>query len=437
MSRPASPAPEEAPPALPPRAPQRDSPRPTPATLAQAQQPAPSSTSPPAQPPAQPQVPPKTPTPPSNTNYALPTPLPTQGHPQPQPVNALPFSLSQYIPAPTPVLTKRDELRAADPTWAWKLALRLVSILVCLIGIGCVGWITARFTNNMYEADLSFYLDDGWTMPYTLSTFVVALLWSFVCVVVFFARKPNAPVHPGAQVGVDLILWLGFIGTGILAIVGTSSVAYWGSNDMLGYDYSGSGSGQYKSINGSWVYVSNSWSSYYGEDRSCNATGSASRYSSVFSSCEEKDAFVNAMWAQKGLRYNVDLTATVCQFIAMSMHLALFVWACVDTHKRNRRVSTKDAEKLAADIVMNMVRAGAIIPAPGPAHFQQVGQQPMGPGMMPVQTQQWQRQYNPQYLQPVAGPSTQRSPQQQMVQVPQVVVTPSSSNEKGAGVRYA
>jgi hypothetical protein len=335
--------------------------------------------------------------------------------------------------APTETIrTKREELEAGDAHWKWKIALRAVTIIVGLIGIGCAAWITAHFTDSSlggYSSYYYYYFDDAWTLPWTIITFTLSVVWSAACVIVFFARPGNAPVHPGAQVGCDLILWLGFIVTAAFALVGTLSVYGWGSDGSLGYS---SSSGDYtQASNGTWVWTtSSSSSSYYGSSsRSCESG------SSSFSSCAQQDAFVNALWDAKTQRYNLDLTATVCQFIALLMHFILFVWACVDTHRRNSRGVSKDAEKLAADIVMNMVKAGAIIPAPGQAYFPPMAHQgaPMGSAHMtyppqqfyPTQQTAWQHpgQYN--------TPNSQgKAP------IPQPAVA-SSSNEKGAGQRYA
>lgn len=339
------------------------------------------------------------------------------------------------VPTET-VKTKREELREGDAHWQWKIAFRTLTIILGLIGIGCAAWVVANSTSGALY--MSYYFDDEWLMPWTLITFSLSVIWSSACIITFFARRPNAPVHPGAQVGIDLILWLGYIGTGLCAVAGTLSISDWGFDGRMGY--TGTEDGYYKQAsNGTWVWQSTQYNSYYGEDRPCNAT-QASRYNSMFSSCEEQDAYVNDLWKVKTLRTNLDTTATVCQFLALLCHLVLFVWACVDTHRRNRRGVGKDAEKLAADIVMNMVKSGAIIPPPGQAHFRPqmaMAQQaaPMGfvyppqhyPQQYPQQFQPYPQQFPAQYPSAVA---------QGKAPVPQEAVAPSS-DEKSAGPRYA
>ena len=112
------------------------------------------------------------------------------------------------------IKTRREELEEGDAHWKWKIAFRAVSIIVGLIGIGCAAWITAHFTVDSLGSYSSsywfYYFDDAWTLPWTLITFALSVVWSAACIIVFFARRPTAPVHPGAQVGCDLVLWLGF-----------------------------------------------------------------------------------------------------------------------------------------------------------------------------------------------------------------------------------
>jgi hypothetical protein len=336
--------------------------------------------------------------------------------------------------APTETIkTKREELEAGDAHWKWKIALRAVTIIVGLIGIGCAAWITAHFSDSSlggYSSYYYYYFDDAWTLPWTLITFTLSVVWSAACVIVFFARRSNAPMHPGAQVGCDLILWLGFIVTATFALVGTLSVYGWGSDGSLGYS---SSSGEYtQASNGTWVWTtsSSSSSSYYGSSSRGCESGSYS-----FSSCAQQDAYVNALWDAKTQRYNLDLTATVCQFLALLLHFILFVWACVDTHRKNSRGVTKDAEKLAADIVMNMVKAGAIIPAPGQAYFPPMAHQgaPMGSAHMMYP----QQQYYPPQQTAWQNPGQYNTPVSQGKAPMTEPAVASSSNEKGAGHQYA
>jgi hypothetical protein len=142
------------------------------------------------------------------------------------------------------------------------------------------------------------------------------------------------------------------------------------------------------------VYVQSDYEARYGETRDCNSD--FNNYG--FHSCAEEDAYVNALWNARNKRVKVVTTGVVCQFVGLALHLALFIWACVDTHRRNKRKLSKDAEKLATDIVMNMIRNGAVVPGqnqnqdramqqPLLYHHQQPGRSPIAVPMMPPQPQ--------------------------------------------------
>jgi heme/copper-type cytochrome/quinol oxidase subunit 2 len=347
--------------------------------------------------------------------------------------------------------------------------MRVILVIIGIIGIGCAAWVLVNFGPGKSPYD--YERDDAWGMPWTLITFCLSVVWSFVCILVFFLRRPNAPVHPGAQVGVDLILWLAFIPTALFAIIAVSSVASLGESGRIGDDYwrsSSNGYYTYQASNNTWAWnatASGSYSSVYGYTRDCmrNATSYSSyNYGKTFSNCTEEDIYVNALWTGKSHRFNTELTATVCQFLGLFLHLVLFIWACVDTNRRKSRKVGKDAEKIAADIVMKMVQAGAIIPPPGaahmrpipgqmPPHMMQPGQIPphmMQPGQVPphmmqqgqipphMMQQMFPQQYQNQQHYGHFAPQVPQA-QQQPTTAAQPPTVASSSNEKGAGTRFA
>lgn len=393
---------------------------------------------------------------------------------QPQATSQTQTQIPAAIPAAQPIAqttttepqTLREKLNAGDANWQWKIGMRAVLVILGIIGIGCAAWTLVNFGpgKNPYE----YELDDAWAMPWTLITFCISVVWSFACILVFFLRRPNAPVHPGAQVGMDLVLWLAFIPTGLFAVVAVTSVASLGQSGRIGgYGYLSSSNGYYfyQQSNNTWAWnasASGSQSSYYGGMRDCmrnNTSYSSYSYGRTFTNCTEEDMYVNALWTGKSNRFNTELTATVCQFLGLLLHFVLFVWACVDTNRRNSSKVGKDAEKMAADIVMKMVQSGAIIPPPGaahmrpmpgqvPPHMMQYGQMPphmMQQGQIPPHMmqqmfpQQYQNQQHYGHFAPQAAPQAPQVPQQQQSQTtraPQPTVA-SSSNEKGAGPRFA
>ncbi|KAF2472420.1 uncharacterized protein BDR25DRAFT_302613 [Lindgomyces ingoldianus] len=255
--------------------------------------------------------------------------------------------------------TFRERLDAGEEYWRWKCGLRTVLVVIGLIGIGCMAWATQYAARGPY----TYQLDDSWTICWTLITFSLTVVWCLVALLVLFLRRPPAPVHPGVAVGLDLVIWLAYIPTALFAIVGVMNVLNFGSDGTIA-NYSSYGY-YTQASNGTWVWHQTDYDSYYNRTRTCDE-GYYYRYDSYgFSSCAEEDAYVNGLWAGKNRRAGVEMTGVVCQFLGLLLHLALFIWACVDTHRRNSRKVSKEAEKLAANIVMSMVRSGAVVQNPG------------------------------------------------------------------------
>lgn len=214
------------------------------------------------------------------------------------------------------------------------------------------------------KGPFQYTFDDSWALPWSLITFCISVLWCAVAILVLLFRKK--PVHPGVAVSMDLLLWLGYIPTALFAVVAVLSVLSWGEDGRIS---SYSSSGYYlQASNGTWIW--NAGSSSSTSPRDCSGYDSYSNYYSSrfnyygFKSCAEQDAYLNDIWQSKGRRAGIEMVVVVCQFVGLAFHIALFVWACVDTHYRNAKKVSKDAEQVAAEIVMNMVKSGAIIPAP-------------------------------------------------------------------------
>ena len=358
--------------------------------------------------------------------------------------------------------TYNEQLNAVDRYWKFKMALAIALILSGIIGIGCIGW--AVSTAKALPSDYAYGYDSTWSLPWGLITFSISVVWCFLCIMLFVIRK--RPVHPGVRVTMDLLLWLGFLVTALFALVALFDLLQWGEYGTL--DDSSFYSSRYGDYvlksNNTWVWESNSEDSGITYPRTCNGSSSSSSYwyyeTPPFANCAEMDAYVNALWHAKPNRARVELTGIVCQFLNLVLHFALFVWACVDTHKHRRSKVSKDAEMLAAGIVEKMVQNGTVIPSARQANVRASGWQgtyqnlPSGPNSArpsnsfsgqgqgqgtayPLQPQ------HPTYVQQIAAlqmgnykhkieegplpPLPARPPQQQQAQA-------GPSNEKAGGV---
>jgi hypothetical protein len=252
------------------------------------------------------------------------------------------------------------------------MGLTIALILVNLISIGCIGWAVQKAGGDMNG--FTYGYEERWALPWGLITSSISIVFCVICIARFLSRK--RPVHPGIRVTMDLLLWIGFIFTALLTLVALIDVIYWGSDGTIGsYEGFSDRYGSYElQRNNTWIWVadSSSSSSYYGVSygpRTCNSSAVFSTYYAYdshlpFHNCDELDAYVNQLWRDKPNHARVELTAVVCQWLAVVLHFTLFVWACVDCHKKRRGKISNDAEKLAASIVQSMVQNGAIVPTP-------------------------------------------------------------------------
>jgi hypothetical protein len=328
--------------------------------------------------------------------------------------------------------TLNERLNTGDRYWKFKTALQAIAIIIGLIGIGTLGWCFS----NTPSYGFSYGYDSTWSLWPSFITFSCSIIWCVACIGIFVFRK--RPVHPGLRVAIDLLLWLGFIATALLALVSFFELSQWADYGDMGNSFGQSSRyGDYElAPNGTWVWQQDPDRTSTSYLRPCesNSTRSNYYYGPTFDNCADQDAYINQLWREKPHRESVQLTGVVCQFFGLVLHLMLFIWACVDCHRHNRKKVSKDAEKLAANIVQTMITNGAVIPPPGQAHLRPW---PQGYYQLPPQHQQNGQAY----------PMTAMYPQQSMAGYPQQGMAgqmgpqggyvAGPSNEKSEGPRYA
>jgi hypothetical protein len=355
----------------------------------------------------------------------------------PAPGAGVPPATTASAPTTEEPQNLNSRLNTVDRYWKFKGALQVVAIITGLIGIGAIGWCVSSKPRTIFAYGYDEFFSQ-WPM---LITFAVSVVWCITCILVLVLRK--RPVHPGLRVTMELFLWLGFIVTALFAVAAYLDLVSWGAGGDLGYGYSTSYGDYELAANGTWVWEDRSDSLSY--TRNCNGTSSRYYYyedvPATFKDCAEQDAYINKLWQEKQHRTGVVLTGVVCQFFGLVIHFALFVWACVDCHRHRRSKVTKDAEKLAANIVQTMISNGAVLPPPGQAHFRpgpQWGTQGMGYYQLPPQGQQAYPMAN---MYPQSMPAAQRASHQYAA--PQGMMSGANgpaagpSNEKSEGPRYA
>ncbi|KAK4213164.1 hypothetical protein QBC37DRAFT_483223 [Rhypophila decipiens] len=253
--------------------------------------------------------------------------------------------------------------------WVTKLILRIFSIIFC-ITLAALGGAMA----NTHIVDAIIFLIMG-------PPVFAALAWDITEGICILARGGHRGIHPGACVGVDLILWLGLTAcTTLLGILGVGSgfFAYY-------YDY---------------------YDSLYFDD----AYGDGGVYNDL----------VNKGRAVLGLGATLIL-----------IHFVLFVMACYETNERNRLPATTyvvyttgPAPAGAQTTSMYGIPAGAVQQPQQPQQVYYQSAQPMPGAQTPMyytyaqpgqQQQQVQQQQQPQQYQqqpmPVSPTSASTTPQ--------------------------
>ena len=144
-------------------------------------------------------------------------------------------------------------LHANDPTYLWNAIFRFLAILLSIIGIAATAWALTHqihpssdndnnnnnISNTSYYDDYDYYSDGDdyygdnfYELPWTFISLGFSTIWNITNLAVLFSR--NKAIHPGANVGCDLVIWLALIVTGTFAAFGASDYFYYDSYGSRG-----------------------------------------------------------------------------------------------------------------------------------------------------------------------------------------------------------
>ena len=227
----------------------------------------------------------------------------------------------------------RKTLGGHDPTYMWKLVLRITIILFAFISIIMLAWAINSTPLPHLTSDFTPY---SWTYTNLTSRFARATLsWSFISlglslswsitnIMVLFKRNGRY-MHPGFNVAFDLLLWLGLIVTDFFAGLGG---AFWVTG-WIGV-YNNQGPNEYsvtsEFANGTQTIDFPNGTSY-----------TTDNYCFPFADCAAEKAYNEAFVTRGG----VVLAAVVFTFFLILFHFALFISACRYTHQRNKAKSSQ------------------------------------------------------------------------------------------------
>ncbi|MCJ1401000.1 hypothetical protein MMC11_004212 [Xylographa trunciseda] len=241
--------------------------------------------------------------------------------------------------------TFRAALHDGERYWAWKLALRATAIVFALVSVGCFAWASSPANESLSNF---FYF-----VPWEFIPLGVSIIWNVANVIVLFARK--RPIHPGANVGMDLVLWLGLLAASLSAVVAVLQEVQWTSNyfefsDINSLNYIQLPNGTYGYVDGHYTEAPNG-TEYYVTGDSSDPVACGGYYD-----CDLQSRHVNRHHTL-GI---VEAVGVAFSFVVLLLHFTLFVWACVDTHRRRSRKLDKRAHKIAQNIIAEMTQRGTL-----------------------------------------------------------------------------
>ncbi|MCJ1313542.1 hypothetical protein MMC25_007221 [Agyrium rufum] len=242
-------------------------------------------------------------------------------------------------------------------------------MILDIVAIACIAYGYVKLTGpppdssgDEYGSDGSsdYDIGDPFFLFWDFITLGLSFIWCLANVVTRLVRR--RPVHPGANVGCDLILWMALIVTGIAAIVPVLDALSWSNNNV------GNGGEDTRYIllaNGTEVLQYGQYGYFpngtYGFIPESNPGSSCPG----FASCDVQNAYLAATH-HIGTVLAVGVALT---YVAVLLHFTLFVWACVDTHRRNADKVDRRATVIAQTMIAEMAERG-IIPSginhPGP-----------------------------------------------------------------------
>jgi len=190
--------------------------------------------------------------------------------------------------------TSRAKVAAAEKKWLPKLILRTVALVLVIAPIALTAFTT--YYGEFYATWLLIPLG-------------VSFFWNIAVITVRLCRP--RPMHPGAIVALDLLIWIAFV----IALI----FAYAGAVYDINNDYNNYGPNE-------------GYGDYYGVPYGYDAQ--------IIGACE--------------------MAAAALSTILFFLHFTLFVWACVDTNKRNNSYLDERAAVIAKRMVADMEANGEI-----------------------------------------------------------------------------
>ncbi|KAL9117056.1 MAG: hypothetical protein Q9187_006411 [Circinaria calcarea] len=177
----------------------------------------------------------------------------------------------------------------------------------------------------------------------------VSILWNGANIIVRLSRP--RPMHPGANVGMDLVLWLALIVTGLLA-----TVAAVRNLNSISNESNNQSSKPVKNPDGTYSYIYGEYGYFQNGTYGFVPDGTPGARCPDFSSCAAR-AVATSSIHHLGM---VEAVGSGFTFLAVLLHFTLFVWACVDVHRGNNGRVEGRAAAMAQTIIAQMADRGVL-----------------------------------------------------------------------------
>ena len=150
------------------------------------------------------------------------------------------------------------KFRESDPTYLWKIVLRISAILLAIASTVLIAWSLSYHPRADRPPPLSLYninnqevyYSEGYsyrlvgTLPWGIIPLSLSIFWNVANLLTCYVRQGRS-IHSGANVACDLVLWLGLLATGVIASFGANLLLWEYAVDGHSGKFDGSEYGEY------------------------------------------------------------------------------------------------------------------------------------------------------------------------------------------------
>ncbi|MCJ1484479.1 hypothetical protein MMC06_004650 [Schaereria dolodes] len=239
------------------------------------------------------------------------------------------------------VLTAASRAKAYDAEryWPAKFVGRIIALLMGFVAIGTISW------SISYGDVLHF-----WAIPWNLISLGLSEIWNITNIAVLFVR--SKPIRPGSKIGCDLVLCIILMITGVLVNFAAIGNLHW----IAEFDPSLDEPHYGRFPNGTYGII-------LPDDTLANILPCYPYVTCQLATDVTKD--IHHLGA-------VELVGCVATYLVTLVHFILFVWACVDTHRRRTHKINNRPTEIGGTMITEMNGHNNAFPAQQQHRHQQI-----------------------------------------------------------------